>query len=414
MGVPIIIDRQSAILKSIDQEQPGEVDLTPSMEDISGIIELQMQGGSVSANVGMGVSAATDQSSSEPLTWKKAYVDLLHSINSDNSACYTFVTQSVDRLYFKVLLHLSGGVRLGIGLSSFIPPDRAGVRHNHWDVQPIAPECAQAVAKLGITDAYAGYRSTKLHTSISLLCPFIDSQATASNLKSISQKSFSELYLTPVAKGAGSSRDRRQDKSAARTVAESLSGSSVNGGGLLRLRSPDKRILAKEFRKWTAYDTDALVSPMHSLFPVSDSQSASNTSGSSEISGSRRPKAQDLFFVPFAFTSSDICAEAMPAVFSANAQPSAMANKRACSKPQCQISASAAIVEGIQRYLPLYVSRMMLPVRKGSLYPFTETSDNKLGKCLRSMRLVLDLKNVELAYSQRDFEIKELETRELG
>ncbi|KAJ1941075.1 hypothetical protein EC988_006859, partial [Linderina pennispora] len=56
----------------------------------------------------------------------------------------------------------------------------------------------------------------------------------------------------------------------------------------------------------------------------------------------------------------------------------------------------------------------MLPVRKGALYPANTTSDNKLGKCMRSMRLLLDLKNLELAYSQRDFEIKELETRELS
>ncbi|KAJ1828665.1 Protein SABRE [Coemansia sp. RSA 2599] len=411
MGVPIIIDRQSAILKSMDQDPPEEVDLTPSMEDISGIVEMQTQ-------VTVGGAAVDQPSAAEPLTWKKAYVDLLHSINSDNSARYTFVTQSVDRLYFKVLLHLSGGVRLGIGLSSFIPPDRAGVRHNHWDVQPIAPECAQAVAKLGITDAYAGYRSTKLHTSISLLCPFTDSQAIAAPASASAQKtgggqkSFSELYLTPVAKEASGSAGPRRDKPAGRSDFESAFSSS-SSNGLLRLRSPDKRILAKEFRKWTAYDTDALVSPMHSLFAVSDNSSASSSTAGM-VSGSRRPKAQDLFFVPFAYTRSGVCSEATPSAFAANAQPSAMATKRATSKPQCQISASAAIVEGVQRYLPLYVSRMMLPVRKGSLYPFTETSDNKLGKCLRSMRLVLDLTNVELAYSQRDFEIKELETRELG
>ncbi|KAJ2360856.1 hypothetical protein IW150_007389, partial [Coemansia sp. RSA 2607] len=147
MGVPIIIDRRSAILKSMDQQQPSAVDLTPSLEDIAGI-------------VGIEVDAAASSADSEPLTWKKAYVDLLHSINSDNSARYTFITQSIDRLYYKVMLHLSGGVRLGIGLSSYIPPDSTGLRRNHWDVQPIAPESARAASIQGITDAYAGYRSS--------------------------------------------------------------------------------------------------------------------------------------------------------------------------------------------------------------------------------------------------------------
>ncbi|KAJ2360271.1 hypothetical protein IW150_007545, partial [Coemansia sp. RSA 2607] len=180
--------------------------------------------------------------------------------------------------------------------------------------------------------------------------------------------------------------------------------------GLLHLKTPDKSVMRKPPSKWTAYDTDALVSPMHSLFISADRQSDKSTGNS----GSRGPKAEDLFFVPFTYLSTDVHSEATPAAFAANAQPTTMAVQRSSAKPQCQISASAAIIESVQRYLPLYVSRMMLPVRKGSLYPFTESSDNKLGKCLRSMRLVLDLKNVELAYSQRDFEIKELESREVG
>ncbi|KAJ2239869.1 Protein SABRE, partial [Coemansia sp. RSA 454] len=88
MGVPIIIDRQTQIMQLLDTQQ--------------------------------------DQSND-------AYVELLRSISSDASARYTFITQSADRLYYKVLLHLSGGVRMGIGLSSYIPPDRTGMRHNHWE-----------------------------------------------------------------------------------------------------------------------------------------------------------------------------------------------------------------------------------------------------------------------------------------
>ncbi|KAI7824474.1 hypothetical protein BX661DRAFT_185375 [Kickxella alabastrina] len=400
MGVPIIIDRQSAILKSMDSQRPESTDMTPTLEEINQMMD---QGG-------------------ESLLWKRAYADLLHSIGSDNSARYTFVTQSMDRLYFKVLLHLSGGVRLGIGLSSYIPPDPAGVRHNHWEVQPIAPESARAAALLGTTDAYTGYRSSKLHTSISLLCPFTDSKA---DIKASSgqqqqaaakQRAFADMYLS--SEPAGTRECAAQSQT------------------LLRLRAPDASVLKKPPRKWTAYDTDSLVSPMHSLFattlqshpPLSSSSSAA--AAGADTHSRRSPKAQDLFFVPFPSLCQDTAsphasASTLPAAFAAKARPSptaataaaaaaSAAAGRSNSKPQCQISASAAAIEGTQRYLPLYVSRMMLPVRKGSLYPFTETSDNKLGKCLRSMRLVLDLKNVELAYSQRDFEIKELETREMG
>ncbi|KAJ2813736.1 hypothetical protein GGI24_006498, partial [Coemansia furcata] len=130
---------------------------------------------------------------------------------------------------------------------------------------------------------------------------------------------------------------------------------------------------------------------------------------------SNAPSAQDLFFSPFPYIVIDAKSpESTPSAFTASNLPPQAAERSVSARPQCRISASAAAVEGIQSYLPLYVSRMMLPVRKGSMYPLAETSDNKLGKCLRSMRLVLDLKNVELAYSQRNFEIKELESRELS
>ncbi|KAJ2300992.1 hypothetical protein IWW52_006146, partial [Coemansia sp. RSA 2704] len=306
MGVPIIIDRQTQIMQFIEAEQEA---------------------------------ADTE------------FVELLRSISSDNSARYTFVTQSNERLYYKVLLHLSGGVRMGIGLSSYIPPDRSGLRHNHWEVHPIAPEAAQTMATLGIADAYTGYRSTRLHTSVSLLCPFVDAAEHAA------QRPFADQYLDDT-------------------------------GATPHLRQPDARVRAKPYPRWNAYDVDALVSPMHSLFASDGSQ--------------------DLFFAPFSPAPFD-----SPSLQASPPQPVPQLGQRTSSSTECRISATAAVVEGVQRYLPLYVSRMMLPVRKGSLYPFTEPSDNKIGKCLRSMRLVLDLKSVELAYSQRDYEIKELETREL-
>ncbi|KAJ2009986.1 hypothetical protein GGI14_006561, partial [Coemansia sp. S680] len=300
-------------------------------------------------------------------------------IVSDNSARYTFITHSVDRLYYKVLLHLSGGVRLGIGLSSYIPPDPFGYRHNHWDVQPIAPESAVAVAMGGITDAYVGYRSSKLHTSVSLLCPFTESEP-------LPQKSFSELYLTTT----GMTGEHRCT--------------------MPRLRLPDACVISKPLRQWSVYDTDALASPMHSLLPAAR-RSVPEARGESN----KAPSAQDLFFSPFPYLAAEAKSpESTPTAFTASNLPPHSAERSASVRPQCRISASAAAVEGIQSYLPLYVSRMMLPVRKGSMYPMAETSDNKLGKCLRSMRLVLDLKNVELAYSQRNFEIKELESRELS
>ncbi|KAJ1878040.1 hypothetical protein LPJ71_011085, partial [Coemansia sp. S17] len=177
-----------------------------------------------------------------------------------------------------------------------------------------------------------------------------------------------------------------------------------------RLRLPDACVVAKPLRQWSVYDTDALVSPMHSLLPAAR-RSVPEARGESN----KAPPAQDLFFSPFPYLAAEAKSpESTPTAFTASNLPPHSAERSASARPQCRISASAAAVEGIQSYLPLYVSRMMLPVRKGSMYPMAETSDNKLGKCLRSMRLVLDLKNVELAYSQRNFEIKELESRELS
>ncbi|KAJ2830396.1 Protein SABRE [Coemansia erecta] len=316
MGVPIIIDRQTQIMQFMEAQQQQQQQL--------------------------------DQVDDE-------YVELLRSITSDNNARYTFVTHSADRLYYKVLLHLSGGVRLGIGLSSYIPPDRTGMRHNHWEVHPIAPEAARAMAALGISDAYTGYRSTRLHTSISLLCPFVDPEHTVA-------RPFADMYLT-------------------------------NTEETPRLRDPDERVRAKPLSRWSACDIDALVSPMHSLFTSEGNQ--------------------DLFFAPFPPPEQQQHPENPPLPADARMSAPPQLEQRASASTQCRISATEAVIEGVKRYLPLFVARMMLPVRKGTLYPFTEPSDNKIGKCLRSMRLVLHLKSVELAYSQRDYEIKELETREL-
>ncbi|KAJ2455786.1 Protein SABRE [Coemansia sp. RSA 2336] len=304
MGVPIIIDRQTQLQQIIESQQEASPE----------------------------------------------FVELLRRLSSDNSARYTFVSQDIDRLYYKVLLHLLGGVRMGIGLSSFIPPDNIGLRHNHWEVHPIAPEAAQTMKRIGVVDAYSGYRSTRLHTSVSLLCPFVDQHGK--------QQPFASIYL---------------DKS----------------GDIPHLRGPDTRIVDKPYTRWNAFEVEALISPLHSLFASDGSQ--------------------DLFFLPFVSQQDP---KAQSESWSSESLLPELEQRKA-SSTQCRISATEAVVECVQRYLPLYVSRMMLPVRKGSLYPFTETSDNKIGKCLRSVRLVLDLRNVELAYSQRDYEIKELETREV-
>ncbi|KAJ1906501.1 Protein SABRE, partial [Coemansia sp. IMI 209127] len=367
MGVPIIVDRQSMLLKSIDPLFGNGVgateESTPDMEDLNAEGTLPQP---------------------DPQSWKESYSDLLRSISRANSARYTFVTQNVHQLYHKVMLHLSGGVRLGIGISTYIPPDRFGLRHNHWEVQPIAPEHAAALAFRGIKDAYVGCRSSKLHTSVSLLCPFTEKTTQKVN------RSFADLYLDRNACLCLDVEDQPSD--------------------VLHLRMPDKSVLEKQPKQWSVYDTDSLVSPMHSLFTGKlGSVGALNDSGNGPLN------AHDLFFTPFSCADdNDGTGQDTGPTSSAEWRNAAYAKEKAVARPQCQLHASAAIVEGVTNFLPLFVARMMLPVRKGSLYPFTETSDNKLGKCLRSMRLVLDLKNVELAYSQRDFEVKELETKEMA
>ncbi|KAJ1673050.1 hypothetical protein EV182_005987, partial [Spiromyces aspiralis] len=47
------------------------------------------------------------------------------------------------------------------------------------------------------------------------------------------------------------------------------------------------------------------------------------------------------------------------------------------------------------------------------LYPNIERTDIKIGKCIRSAKLILDLQCVEVSHTQRDTELKELGMREL-
>ncbi|KAJ1932326.1 hypothetical protein FBU59_006408, partial [Linderina macrospora] len=191
MGVPVIIDRKSTILKAMNQ--------LSSMKDSA----LRNSGQSLDDmeidDIIPHLSKSHQPTSTQPAhhgvdngdaqAWRKAHVNLLNSIARDNSARYTFVTDRTSRLYHKVMLHLQGGVRVGIGLSAYIAPDQSGLRRNHWEVQPIAPEHAASMALRGVTDAYYGFRSTKLHAEVSLRCPFIDADSP-------SQEDFSELYLS--------------------------------------------------------------------------------------------------------------------------------------------------------------------------------------------------------------------------
>ncbi|KAJ1966144.1 Protein SABRE, partial [Dipsacomyces acuminosporus] len=432
MGVPIIVDRQSAILKAIDLAQgiresvPGEPNA--GMGGVAASTRLDgMETGNMLPQLGHapplpgsppesrlpGVAySARHSSQGDPQSWRKAHMDLLYNIINANSARYTFASHSVDRLYHKVLLHLSGGVRLGIGLSSYIPPDQAGFRHNHWEVQPIAPESAANMAAHGITDAFVGYRSSKLHTGVSLRCPFIE---TGSPI----QGSFPALYLS-TSKSAVDNKAHGAERRA-----RTRKGKSVSPVHTVRyakafphLRLPDTHVLAKTPRLWTPSDIDALVSPLHRLFSNAEYEKASSEHQSvrrGNDASNHRLGTHDLFFTPFPLPKEKGGASAeMPAPGTADAQQHPHHGvKRASSKPQCQINISSAAIYGVHQYLLLYVSRMMLPIRKGTLYPFTETSNNKLGNTMRSLRLLLDLKNVELVYSQRDFEIKELESKEV-
>ncbi|KAJ1955944.1 Protein SABRE, partial [Linderina pennispora] len=191
MGVPVIIDRKSAILKAMNLSSsikdgalrnsgPGLDDM--EIDDIIPHLSKSHQPAPTQP-AHHGVDNADAQA------WRKAHINLLYNISRDNSARYTFITDSASRLYHKIMLHLQGGVRVGIGLSAYIAPDQTGLRRNHWEVQPIAPEHAASMALRGVNDAYFGFRSTKLHTEVSLRCPFTDADCPT-------QEDFSELYLS--------------------------------------------------------------------------------------------------------------------------------------------------------------------------------------------------------------------------
>ncbi|OLY78835.1 UPF0648 protein [Smittium mucronatum] len=63
--------------------------------------------------------------------------------------------------------------------------------------------------------------------------------------------------------------------------------------------------------------------------------------------------------------------------------------------------------------LHLFSSKLMLPTRKGKLYPDNESTDIKFGKSLLSFRAGLDLSDFQLSYTRQTSEVKEFEFQEL-
>ncbi|OMJ16068.1 UPF0648 protein [Smittium culicis] len=84
------------------------------------------------------------------------------------------------------------------------------------------------------------------------------------------------------------------------------------------------------------------------------------------------------------------------------------------SNDRAKVFSSMISTDMFLKMLSLFSAKLMLPVRKGKLYPFNESKDIKFGKSLLSFRVGLNLTDFQLSYTQHTSEIKELESQELS
>ncbi|PVU95870.1 hypothetical protein BB561_001541 [Smittium simulii] len=83
------------------------------------------------------------------------------------------------------------------------------------------------------------------------------------------------------------------------------------------------------------------------------------------------------------------------------------------STNKCKLNISAVSTSIFMNYIKSFSSRLMLPIKKGKLYPESEKKDNKFGRSLLSLSLGVNLADMQIAYSHQLSEIKELESQEL-
>ena len=289
------------------------------------------------------------------------------------------------QLFRKLVLRLANGVRLGIGLCAEADPNSKGNILNHWQIVPEGPE-GLTEQELASHDAYSGFRSLFLHCLIKLNCPFKTTPST-NKQEPDHNDAQSESRVQP------SSHD-------------------------------PYAFLEKPYCQWTPAQIDAQTSPLYKPcsskylqeqgWRPSEDQSPSMMMALSEDShgffqrfvSSKLPKdTHRTWELPVPFPTYD--PEAHWSTDGMKMPPRNMVTV------QCEIHSSSAVVNHFLSHSPLFASQMMLPIRKGSLYPGIEKADIKIGKCVRSARLLMNLQDVEVTHSQRDTEMKEIETREL-
>ncbi|KAJ1969802.1 Protein SABRE, partial [Dimargaris verticillata] len=79
-----------------------------------------------------------------------------------------------------------------------------------------------------------------------------------------------------------------------------------------------------------------------------------------------------------------------------NAQP--LSPNNAC--PKNFIGLSTNTIHRVMRFTPLFAAKMLLPIRRGDLFPDVSRKDLKFGKQLKSVKCRLDVADLDLSYCQ--------------
>ncbi|KAJ1919112.1 Protein SABRE [Mycoemilia scoparia] len=281
-------------------------------------------------------------------------------------------SKNSEHIFRKVILRLSKGVRFGIGLCAEAIPNSEGKIVNQWKIIPKALE-HMTPEQLATHDSFAGFRSLFLHCQFSLQCPFEIEPRDPKSPKMRRPKRFSKSH-----------------------------------------RAKPPIYLSKPYFEWSPSEVDAFCSPFHKIgYNEMDVGSSDNTTPEKDTEDDQG------FFQPFSIFElpKDLYREWGALADFKTYEPQEHTKRYPKlatndSTVYCEINSSPGVINHITAFTPLFASNMILPIRKGNLYPEIEKADIKIGQCLRSTRVVLNLDSVEIAHTQRDIEMKELETRE--
>ncbi|OMJ15438.1 UPF0648 protein [Smittium culicis] len=339
------------------------------------------------------------------------------------------------------------------------------VINSHWDIRPHALENIPNYYKKNY-DAYNGFRSLGVHFGLSILCPYElgesstpsgSSTPNSADLDGFETKKNNRLSINRMSRSSTKKAKKNSTYNLNITVPNiivtdnSVSNPEINFSGNDALGSPLIDRKSSLFFKRNSYKSiskqnfigndstfDSVVNNDNSISDISDSE-LSNYSYSNKNSKNFSINAK-IASPPLSIAGDTVFSECNSVLCSIsplhrcnlektsigddyfmcgfNSDPhSLMAdenNTSHSSNDRAKVFSSMISTDMFLKMLSLFSAKLMLPVRKGKLYPFNESKDIKFGKSLLSFRVGLNLTDFQLSYTQHTSEIKELESQELN